>query len=402
MPNLLRSVAKGRCVYSVLVIMFIDDVSGNVSQQWNKHYCCYASNGALPRCLQELEENIQFVATSSHAKSLEMIKAICSSFRETFDDPIPTWDAELGEECLIHIFPLFFPGDNPMQAELCLHAGLAANHFCRMCKVGGTQEFKRSEQGYPTLFKSGVLRDLQTMQQDVADQIMWGLDPGATSTLEGMVRDSGVKDSLAHPTIEGMIRLGIDLRRRVPGITAKSPEEVWELLNAELNKKGGADGMINPLLDIDGIDIHLDTPTEILHAILLGVIKYFWAQTMLHIIQSKKSDIFLARLNSVSKDGLDIPPITADYMFNYRGSLIGKHFKAIVQIMPFIVYDLVSKDTLDAWLAISWLVVLLWHTEIKDMDIYCVRSLSPVLQCDPLINLVFRLSYRKSSTIFSI
>lgn len=60
-------------------------------------------------------------------------------------------------------------------------------------------------------------------------------------------------------------------------------------------------------------------------------------------------------------------------MCKYSGSLIGKHFKTIAQVMPFVVYDLVSKDVLNAWNVIGDLVVLLWHTEIRDMNEYCVR-----------------------------
>lgn len=39
-----------------------------------------------------------------------------------------------------------------MQAEQCSHAGLASNFFCRICNVGGTKEFKASDEGYETLF----------------------------------------------------------------------------------------------------------------------------------------------------------------------------------------------------------------------------------------------------------
>lgn len=69
------------------------------------------------------------------------------------------WDCEDGEEVLLRPYALLFPGDNPMQAELCSSAGLQANHFCRMCQVGGTKEFKASNEGFPTLFKVSLFAD---------------------------------------------------------------------------------------------------------------------------------------------------------------------------------------------------------------------------------------------------
>ncbi|KAJ8089787.1 hypothetical protein PM082_018363 [Marasmius tenuissimus] len=41
--------AKGRMVYGVPLIIFLDDVSGNISKQWNKHHAIYMSNALLPR-----------------------------------------------------------------------------------------------------------------------------------------------------------------------------------------------------------------------------------------------------------------------------------------------------------------------------------------------------------------
>ena len=79
MPHPLREISQGRPVYSIPLIIFIDDVSGNVSKQWNKHYSCYVSNGALPRELQELEANVRFVSTSTNASPLEMMKGIRTS-----------------------------------------------------------------------------------------------------------------------------------------------------------------------------------------------------------------------------------------------------------------------------------------------------------------------------------
>jgi hypothetical protein len=119
-----------------------------------------------------------------------------------------------------------------------------------------------------------------------------------------------------------------------------------------------------------GVDIHKDTPTEILHTILLGVVKYYWGQTMCILEKGKQLEIFQARLNSVVTDGLNVPKLQADYMVKYKGGLIGKHFKTISQVMAFVVYDLVPKEVLESWLIIGRLTVLLWHTEIKDIESY--------------------------------
>jgi hypothetical protein len=98
--------------------------------------------------------------------------------------------------------------------------------------------------------------------------------------------------------------------------------------------------------------------------------------------KGKQLEIFQARLNSVVTDGLNVPKLQADYMCQYKGGLIGKHFKTISQVMAFAVYDLVPKEVLEAWLIIGRLMVLLWHTEINDIESYTAslayyRNLSP-------------------------
>ena len=52
---------------------------------------------------------------------------------------------------------------------------------------------------------------------------------------------------------------------------------------------------------------------EPLHTHLLGDVKYFWAQTIWILEKEKKFHIFQARLNSISRAGLNIPNIMADY-----------------------------------------------------------------------------------------
>ncbi|KDQ14121.1 hypothetical protein BOTBODRAFT_110526 [Botryobasidium botryosum FD-172 SS1] len=369
MPHPLRELAQGRPVYSIPLIIFLDDVSGNKSKQWNKHHSCYVSNGALPRQIQEKEVNVRFVSTSPHASPGEMMQAIKTSLRRTYDSPVPAYDPQAKQECLIRVFPLFFPGDNPMQALHCSQGGLTCNFPCRTCHVGGTREFKESDKGYATLFNVGELRTPRDTRKDIIDRLMQALEPNATSILGDMVAETGVKDAFSQAMVEHIIQLGIDLRKE----KKHSPEQIHEILAEELEKHLEKGDIINPLLSMDGVDIHQDTPTEILHTILLGVVKYFWGQTIALVIRAKKFTTFQARLNSVDSGGLNIPAILADYMCHYRGSLVGKHFKTIAQVMPFVVHDIVPQDVLDAWLMIGELVVLLWHTEITDVEKYLVQ-----------------------------
>jgi hypothetical protein len=165
-------------------------------------------------------------------------------------------------------------------------------------------------------------------------------------------------------------------------IQAKLTEEMEDLLS-----KGG----INPLIEMSGMylvhisqnlqvvtsagfNMHLDTPMEIVHTVLLGVVKYYWAQTIWYLKNCSKSlDLFQIHLASVEWNGLNAPSTDAAYICQYHGSLIGKHFKGLAQVMLFLVYDLVPEDVLRAWNIIGALVVLLWHTEIEDAECYLVR-----------------------------
>ena len=124
----------------------------------------------------------------------------------------------------------------------------------------------------------------------------------------------------------------------------------------------------------------MDTPTEILHTILLRVIKYFWGQTVWLLEKSHLMDIFQMCLSSINSDGLNAPCLNAEYICKYMGSPIGKHFKSLAQVMPFLIYNLVLKSVLDGWNVIGVLVVLLWHTEIKDTEHYLVMLDNTIYQ----------------------
>lgn len=121
------------------------------------------------------------------------------------------------------------------------------------------------------------------------------------------------------------------------------------------------------------LDPHRDTPIELLHTWLLGVVKYVWHD--LHSSWSEKQqNIFALRLQDTNTDGLVIPPIRAAYMMQYRNGLIGKHFKTLCQTMASKVYGLVSPAQLTLVRAMGELSPMLWMTEIDDMDQHIVST----------------------------
>ena len=122
-----------------------------------------------------------------------------------------------------------------------------------------------------------------------------------------------------------------------------------------------------------GLDPCQDTPVEILHTILLGIVKYAWHNMHTSWAQSAQ-DLFVIRLQSTDIDGLSIPPIRSAYMMQYKNGLIGKHFKTLMQTMVFHVHNIVSSDQFQLIKAIGSLGALLWVPEIDNMDQYLVRT----------------------------
>ncbi|KAG2153502.1 uncharacterized protein EDB93DRAFT_1239739 [Suillus bovinus] len=362
-------------VHMVPLLVFMDDVSGNISKQWNKCHAIYMSNASLPCEMLEKEFFVRFVTSSPHATPMELMRAMKESI---WYIGIIAWDCKYNKEVLLIPYALFLNEDNPMQADECSHTGLNCNYFCRTCDISGTKEYKASGDGYNSLFMFET-----------------ALKSGASEKIKNSVSSTGVCDSASGSILSALVDLGKKLRKHVAGTQAMPEAEVTVVLEKEFieHLQGDKlDGAINPLLGMEGLDIHMDTPTEILHTILLGIVKYFWGQTVFLLDKAKFMDIFQVRLESIDKDGLNAPCLNADYICHYKGSLIRKHFKSLAQVMPFLIYDLTPLTVLNAWTVIGELVVLIWHTNIVNTEPYLAKSsqtiqdfLNITAQCAPSI-----------------
>ncbi|KAL1711582.1 hypothetical protein EV715DRAFT_163954, partial [Schizophyllum commune] len=125
-----------------------------------------------------------------------------------------------------------------------------------------------------------------------------------------------------------------------------------------------------------------DTPVEILHVILLGFVKYFWRDVIAHRLGKAEKPILKARLNSFDTSGLGIPPLSGDVLVDHAGSLVGRDFRAIAQVAPFVLHGLGIEDNIiRVWMALSKVIPLVWQPEIEDMDDYLVQALRYLLDC---------------------
>ncbi|EGO25341.1 hypothetical protein SERLADRAFT_407768 [Serpula lacrymans var. lacrymans S7.9] len=207
----------------------------------------------------------------------------------------------------------------------CSTHGTDASHEtinCPSCKnwhccLGLTKEYKESEVGYNSIFVSGEARTPEHTAAEISKQFELAFKPGATEKIKAATASTGISDKTTVKIIDTLVELGKKLCKHPPGSSAMSESDIraaQEKLLGEMLPGADFGAIINPLLGMDNLNIHLDTPTEILHTVLLGVVKYFWGQTIFLLDKAKTLDTFHRRLDSFDKEGLNVPSMSADYI----------------------------------------------------------------------------------------
>ncbi|KAF4584660.1 hypothetical protein EYR38_001890 [Pleurotus pulmonarius] len=346
MPNPLRSLAEGDELYVVMVPLWADDVSGNRSKQYNKHINIYAANSNIPGQLLQQEYFVHFVSTSPHATSPEQFSAVISHIKSTHSDPIRCYNAHTHNQCRVILRLPGLPADNPQQSEEASH-------------MGETE----SNEGYHALFSTSLPRSAAEVREQLNKQIETAMY-GVEKPLLDMQTATGTKDKIAQYWIDILLAKSREMKSLSPG---RSSEDIATELQTWLDTQPGE--KMNPLLSVSGLDPTQDTPVEILHTILLGIIKYVWYNLHTSWTDSQRN-LFVIRLQSTNLDGMHVPPIQATYLIQYRNNLIGKHFKTLMQTLVFHMHDLVTPEQFTLVKSVGALGALLWVHEIDDMDTY--------------------------------
>ncbi|KAJ7223860.1 hypothetical protein B0H12DRAFT_1213067 [Mycena haematopus] len=372
--------------------MYCDDTSGNVSKKWNEHNSFLVTPAGLPREESQKEYNIHFLSTQAQ------------------ENGVWAWDCELNEPVLLVPQVLALLGDNPMQSEFACHIGLRGKLFCRACWVKGMDAMDTDPEPGGNGDDGSVAGDDTSSvggsdRSDVSDD--------STGSKKGKKRKK-VKETLNQMIrrVKNFVTIGrlrnksetttklksffteastVDTKTKVQEQRTESGvKDTYQLFFLEKlfesykGKRGRAakqaalDAQLaqlpanttSPVWRIKGLDPHQDTPVEILHVVLLGFVKYFWRDLIQLQLKNKddKKELLITRLNSLDVSGLGISPLPGRTLVKYSGSLTGRDFRAIAQVAPFVIYDLVSRECFETWQALSKLIPLIWQPEIADID----------------------------------
>ncbi|KAJ7724641.1 hypothetical protein B0H16DRAFT_1736581 [Mycena metata] len=358
MPNPKRAIAKGRPMYSSFINYFADDVSGNRSKSWNKHWHAYMTHQNLPRKLLQQEFHVHFVSTSPNASVSEQFLEFKVAVEQTHTDPVEVQDESGNATCFCLYCNSAF-SDNPMQSEVASHIGGKGNCFCQKCRVGGNQKEKATNEGYHALFEAGVPRTKEYIILELEKQVKLACS-GVIKPVKDLQTETGVKDAYTQFWIDGLISRFKEMRKDEPD---RSAEEIRdELVQWTVENR---DRIYSGFLTMKGFDPTRDTPIEILHTILLGIVKYIWHVTHTPWSTEQKKTYAL-RLQSTNIDGLSVHPIRSAYIMQYAGSLIGRQLKTLAQTNIFHIQGLVTDDQFTAWKAAGELAALLWVPEIRN------------------------------------
>ncbi|KIK52226.1 hypothetical protein GYMLUDRAFT_77906 [Collybiopsis luxurians FD-317 M1] len=327
MPNPDCVIAGGDPLYTSQVDFFCDDVSGNHSKE-----------------MTFKESHIHFTSTSQHASSTEQFYSL---------------------KKVIDMYGNAATSDNPAQSEQCSHAGSQSCHNCRKCNLGGEKKLLKTDDGYISLFKKGTSRSKEGVLSELQAQVAAATNGASAMHIQKMQTNSGIKDAYTQYWIDKLLEM---YKSKVFQQPNQPKSEIVQELKVFMDAID-QDKIYSGFLTLDGFDPTKDTPVEILHTILLGIVKYTWHHTHSNWSPAQKA-VYALWLQSTDENALSIQSICANYIMQYANSLIGRQLKTINQTSTFHVFGLVNDNVLAIWRSVGELSALLWYPEICNMDMY--------------------------------
>ncbi|KAH9910206.1 hypothetical protein B0H21DRAFT_714536 [Amylocystis lapponica] len=182
-----------------------------------------------------------------------------------------------------------------------------------------------------------------------------------------MARESGTKDKYFQHFLDLIQAEANRIRKANKGVPATDGTTKVDQLKAALKNFRAElpENVFNPTLLVPDFDPNQDSPFEVLHVILLGVVKYFWRDAV-----SRQSDedkeILKTRLSSANVAGLGISPLRGHTLVQYAGSLVGRDFRTVLQVAPSVLHGMIPEEAYEAWVALCRLAPLVFQPAIEN------------------------------------
>ncbi|KAJ6538910.1 hypothetical protein B0H10DRAFT_2253553, partial [Mycena sp. CBHHK59/15] len=370
---------NGLRVHSVPLWAYCDDTSGNVSKKWNKHNSVLFTLAGLPREYSQMLYNVHFIATSNIAPPLEMMEAVTTMLSEARENGIKVWDCKLQEFILIIPWILAFQGDNPMSSEFASHVGMTGNYFCRVCNAckkhhspGDAGEIDRLKD----FMTPGIPRSKEQTVADLESQLQRAIN-GAPSAIDNMATETGSMDKYFQYFVDKLQTASTKLKEeqkiRLSASQELSKAEEVKVMLHQLRDEM-PENIFNPVLSILDFDPSSDSPVEILHVVLLGVVKYWWRDAVSRQTTQGKEEL-KTRLSSIEVAGLNSSRLRGNMYVQYAGSLVGRDFRVILQVALVVLHGLIPDAHYQGWIALCKLAPLIFQPIIEDLPIYIVRGI---------------------------
>ncbi|KAF8510914.1 hypothetical protein JB92DRAFT_3118557 [Gautieria morchelliformis] len=352
MPNRWRALAKGHRVLSVPIWLYCDDTSGNRSKKWNEHYSWLFSLAGLPKSAAKGGYHIHFICTSNVAHALEMMEGVVEHIEALYRDGVWAFDCEYGEMVLLFTAVLALLGDNPMQSKTAMMTVAIPTIMPRDMVHLHSNVLRFMDASLPARWHSKTVHVTAQMLSHM-QQMM----PRTAYRVLGM--ENGVKDPILH-------HFATRLYNVCKGHRKMAAEPAQYRMLQTLPKEP-----FNPVWHLRDVDPHAHTPVEILHVLLLGIVRYFWRDAVARMSDVDKQTV-ITHLSCLNVDGLGpaVSRMVGHTFVQYAGSLVGRDFRTVIQLALFSLYDILPAPALKAWVALSALMPIIWQNHIEDAQVY--------------------------------